>query len=70
MMVVNPKTIQSIEPDEQPVDQFSSTGQRVQKPFLFSRMFVQPVEVEPQLIEVQSRSNQGAVEVQRSPTKH
>ena len=52
MMVVNPKMIQSIESDEQPVDQFSSTDQRVQKSSLFSRTLVQSVKVEPQLIEV------------------
>ena len=70
MMVVNPKTIQSIEPDEQPIDRFNSTGQRVQKPSLFSRTLVQPIKIEPQLVEVQSRSNQGAIEVQQSPAKH
>ena len=43
MMVVKPKTTQSIEPNKQPVDQFSSTDWRVQKPYLFSRMLVQQI---------------------------
>ena len=47
MMVVNPKKIQSIEPNEQPIDQFSLIGQMVQKPSLYSRTLVQPVKVEP-----------------------
>ena len=70
MMVVKPKTTQSIESDEQLVDQFNSIGRMVQKPYLFSRTLVQPIKVKPQLVEVQSRSNQGAVEVQRSLAKH
>ena len=51
-IVVEPNTTQSVEPDEELVDLFSSSGRGVQKPSLSSRMFVQS-------IEVQSRGNQG-----------
>ena len=47
MMVVEPKMTQLVEPDEEPVDLFTSTDQQVQKPSLSSRMLVQPVKVEP-----------------------
>ena len=56
MMVVKPKTAQSVEPNKEPVDLFNSTGQMVQKLSLSSRTLVQSVEV-------QLRSNQGAIEV-------
>ena len=61
-MVVELKTTQPVEPDEEsveldeePIDLFNSIGQGVQKPSLFSRMLVQPVKVQPQLVEFQSR---------------
>ena len=66
MMVVKPKTTQSVEPDEEPVDLFNLTGLIVQKLSLSSRTIVQPVKVEPQLVDPhlnQSRSSQGAIEV-------
>ena len=45
MMVVEPKTAQLVEPDEEMVDLFNSIGRRMQKPSLYSKTFVQPVEV-------------------------
>ena len=63
MMVVEPNMAQPVEQDEESIDLFSSINWTVQKPSLFSRMFVQPVGFEPQLIEVWSRFDQGAVEV-------
>ena len=56
-MVVEPKTAQPIELDEELVNLFSSTDRKVQKPSLSSRMVIQPVKVEPQPIEVRLRSN-------------
>ena len=50
MMVVEPKTAQPVESDEEPVDLFISTSWRVQKFQLSSKTLVQ-------LVEVQSRSN-------------
>ena len=41
MMVVEPKMIKPIESDEQSVNQFSSTGRIVHKPFIYSKMLVQ-----------------------------
>ena len=41
MMIVEPKTTQPVEPDEELVDLFSLTGRRVQKPFLSSGTLVQ-----------------------------
>ena len=58
-MVVEPKMTQSVESNEEPIDWFGSTGRRVQKPSLSSKILVQPIKVEPQL-----------VEVQRSPAMH
>ena len=58
MMVVKQKTTQPVESDEELVNQFSSTGRGVHKSYLYSRMLVQLVKVEPQPIEVErSRSN-------------
>ena len=57
MMVVEPKTTQLVEPDEEPVNLFSSIGRMVQKPSLSSRTLVQLVKVEPQPVEVQSRGS-------------
>ena len=69
-MVVEPKTVQPIEPDKKLVDLFSSTSREEQIPFLSSRTLVQsvkvesqPVEVKPQPIKVQSRTGLGAVEI-------
>ena len=66
MMVVKPKTTQSVEPDEEPVDLFNLTGLIVQNflsllehLFKYSRLNLN-----------RSRSDQGAVEVQQSPVKH
>ena len=56
MMVVEPKMVQSVESNEEPVDLFSSTDQRVQTPFLSSRTVVQPVKIEPQPVEVEPQS--------------
>ena len=55
MMVVEPKTTQPIELDEEPVNLLSSTGRRVQKSSLSSRTLVQPIKVEPQSIDVRSK---------------
>ena len=45
MMVVEPKMAQPIEPDEESINQFSSTSRRVQKLSLSSRTLVQLIEV-------------------------
>ena len=58
-MVVEPKRTQLVESNEEPIDWFGSTGRRVQKPSLFSKILIQPIKVEPQ-----------SVEIQRSPAKH
>ena len=63
MMVVEPNMAQPVEQDEESIDLFSSTDWTLQTPYLFFRMFVQSVGVEPQLIKVWSRFDQGAVEV-------
>ena len=63
MMVVEPKPTQPVEPNEEPVNQFSSTDRMVQKPALSFKTLVQQVEV-------QLKSNQGVIEVQRSSVKH
>ena len=55
MMVVEQKTAQPVEPYKEPIDLLSSTGRRVQKPFLSFTTFVQPVKVEPQPVKVQSK---------------
>ena len=52
MMVVEPKIVQLVELDEEPINLSNSTYQMVQKPYLSSRTLVQSVKVEPQLIEV------------------
>ena len=70
MMVVEPKTIQLVVPDEELIDLFNSIGQKVQKTSLFSKTFVQLIKVKHQPIEVRSRFGQGAVEVQWSPVEH
>ena len=63
IMVVKPKAVQVVEPDEEPVNQFSSTDRNVQKPFLSFRMFVQLIKIEPQPVEVESQP----VEVESQP---
>ena len=55
MMVVEQKTAQPVEPYKEPIDLLSSTGRRVQKPFLYFTTLVQPVKVEPQPVKVQSK---------------
>ena len=45
-----------VEPDEEPIDP-QLNWSRVQKNSLSSRTVVQPVKVEPQQVEVRSRSN-------------
>ena len=52
MMVVEPKMTQLVESNEELIDWFGSTGRRVLKPSLSSRMLVQPIKVEPQSVEV------------------
>ena len=52
-MVVEPKTAQPIELDEELVNLFSSTDRKVQKPSLSSRTVVQQLKVEPQPVEVE-----------------
>ena len=39
-MVVEPKTVQLVEPDKEPVHMFSSTSRKVQIPSLSSKMIV------------------------------
>ena len=56
IMVVKPKAVQVVEPDEELVNQFSSTHRNVQKLFLSFRMFVQLIKIEPQPVEVESQS--------------
>ena len=58
-MVVEPKRAQLIEQDEKPIDLFNSIGWRVQKPFLSFKMFVPPIKVEFQPIDIQSRDGRG-----------
>ena len=43
MMVVEQKTTQPVEPNEKPVDPFSSIGWTVQKPYIYSKIIFQPV---------------------------
>ena len=45
-MVVKPKTTQSIEPNEEPVDLFSSTSRGVKKSSLSFKTLIQLVKVE------------------------
>ena len=69
MMIVESKTAQPIEPDEELINlqlnqsrnqsTLGSNGRGMQKPFLSSRMLVQSVNVEPQPVEVRSRGSQG-----------
>ena len=47
MIIVELKMTQPFEPDEEPVDLFSSIGQMMQKPSFYSRTIVQSVKVEP-----------------------
>ena len=80
ILVVEQKTAQLVELDEEPVDRQlnrsrfrstpSSTSRGCKKLFLSFRTIVQLVKVEPQPVEVQSRSGQGVVEFKRSPAKH
>ena len=59
MMVVEPKLVQLVELNEELVNLLSSTGWMVQKPYFFSGMLVQPVKVQPQSFEIQSKGNRG-----------
>ena len=62
-LVVEPKTTQPIEPNEESINPQFNRSRGTKKSFLFSRMVVQPIKVEPQPIEVQSRTCRGPVEV-------
>ena len=67
ILVVEAKTAQPVEPDEESIDpqlkqsRFgstpSSTDRGCKKLFLSSRTVVQPIKVEPQLVEVRLRPN-------------
>ena len=73
MMVVEPKLVQLVEPNEELVNLLSSTGWMVQKPYLFSGMLVQPVKVQPQPVDPhlnRLRSGQGVVEAHQSLVKY
>ena len=63
MMVLEPKSAQLVESYKELVDLFNSTSRMVQKPSLSFKTLVQQVEV-------QLKSNQGVIEVQRSSVKH
>ena len=68
-----PKTAQPVEPDEESVNPQLNRSRGAKNSSLSSRMIVQPIKVEPQPVDPhlnRSRSGQGAVEVQRSLTKH
>ena len=64
-LVVEPKTTQPVELDEEPVNPQLNRSMSAKQPFLSSRTVVQPVN--PYLN--RSRSGQGAVEVQLLPAK-
>ena len=57
MMVVELKTAQWVELDEEPVDRFSSTGQRTQKPSFSSKMLSKLTSTGQGPVEVRSRGN-------------
>ena len=42
-MVIEPKTAQPVELDEEPIDLFGLTNRGVQKPFIYSRTLFQPI---------------------------
>ena len=72
-LVVDKKTAQPIELDEELIDPQLNQSSGAKKNLLYSRMVVQPVKGEQEPIDPhlnQSRSDQGAVKVQRSPVKH
>ena len=72
-LVVEPKTAQPIELDEELIDPQLNQSSGAKKNLLYSRMVVQPVKGEQEPVDPhlnQSRSDQGAVEVQWSPVKH
>ena len=50
-LVVEPKTAQSIEPDEEPIDSHLNRSSGAKKPSLSSRMIVQSVKVESQPVD-------------------
>ena len=62
MMVIELKTTQWVEPNEEPIDRFSSTGQMVQKPYLFQNV----VKVDLN----RSRSSRGPVKGQLRSNGH
>ena len=54
-LVVEPKTAQPVEPDEESVNPQLNRSRGAKNSSLSSRMIVQPVKVEPQLVEVRLR---------------
>ena len=62
-LVVEPKTAQPVEPDEEPVDFQLNRSRGAEKHFLYSKTVVQLVEVRSRLNLNQSRSGRGPVEV-------
>ena len=72
-LVVETKMAQLVKLDEEPVDPQLNWSRDAKKHSLSSKMVVQPIKVEPQLVDPhlnRLRSSQGAVKVQRSPAKH
>ena len=72
-LVVEPKTAQPVEPNEESIDPQFNRSRGAKKSFLFSRMVVQPIKVEQESFNPhlnRSRSGQRAVEIQRLLVKH
>ena len=72
-LVVEPKTTQPIEPNEESINPQFNRSRGTKKSFLFSRMVVQPIKVEQESVNPhlnRSRSGQREVEIQRLPAKH
>ena len=66
MIVVEPKTTQSVEPNEESVDLFSSTGQMIQKLSLSSTRLFNQLRLNLNRL----KFGQRAVKVQQSPAKY
>ena len=58
-LVVEPKTVQPVEPDEEPVDPQLNRSRCAKKNSLYSIMVVQLIKIEPQPVKVQSRTGRG-----------